>query len=91
MQNFGRKILTIQHALVKFVRLFHRQSFTLYGSGKFGEFSLFKIWQKTFGELIVQPKRLLIVNTNLDGFSLTDHKQFTKFPNFPTIPYAWLS
>ena len=25
------KILTIQHALVKFVRLFHHQSFTLYG------------------------------------------------------------
>ena len=26
------KILMIQHALVKFVRLFHRQSFTLYGT-----------------------------------------------------------
>ena len=26
------KILTIEHTLVKFVRLFHRQSFTLYGS-----------------------------------------------------------
>ena len=25
------KILTIQHALVKFIRLFHHQSFTLYG------------------------------------------------------------
>ena len=28
------KILTIQHELVKFVRLFHRQSFTLYGIHK---------------------------------------------------------
>ena len=26
------KILTIEHTLVKFVTLFHRQSFTLYGS-----------------------------------------------------------
>ena len=26
------KILTVQHAPVKFVRLFHHQSFTLYGS-----------------------------------------------------------
>ena len=26
------KTLTIQHVFVKFVRLFHRQSFTLYGS-----------------------------------------------------------
>ena len=27
------KILTIQHELVKFIRLFYRQSFTLYGMG----------------------------------------------------------
>ena len=26
------KILTIQHTLVKFIRLFHRQSFMLYGN-----------------------------------------------------------
>ena len=31
VQNFGRKILMIQHALIKFIRHFHLQSFTLYG------------------------------------------------------------
>ena len=32
MQNLVWKILMIQHALVRFVRLFHHQSFTLYGN-----------------------------------------------------------
>ena len=31
-KSFGGKFLTIQHAFIKFVRLFHCQSFTLYGN-----------------------------------------------------------
>ena len=41
------KILTIQHALVKFVRLFHRQSFMLYGNGLIKSFEIsytFRVW-----------------------------------------------
>ena len=32
MQNFGRENFDDQHPFIKFIRLFHRQSFTLYGT-----------------------------------------------------------
>ena len=37
------------------------------------------IWQKNVWPINRSAKRLLIVNTNLDGFSLANHEQFTKF------------
>ena len=35
--------------------------------------------EKKFGKLIDQLIDLLIVSTNLDGFSLTNYRQFAKF------------
>ena len=42
----------------------------------FGKFTLFKqkVWQMN-----TSAKGLLIVNTNLDGFRLPNHRQFAKF------------
>ena len=34
------KTLTIQHALIKFIRLFHRQSFMLYGTSTYASYSI---------------------------------------------------
>ena len=50
--------------------------------GKFGKLTHFKpaFGERKFGELIDQPiRRLLIVSTNLDGFSLANHRRFAKF------------
>ena len=49
------------------------------------KFTLSSIWGKKFGKWIDQPKGLLIiVTTTLDGFSLANHRQFTKFTKFST-------
>ena len=51
-----------------------------------------KVWQidsfrvfgeKKFGGINRSANRLLIVSTNLDGFSLANHWRFAKFANFP--------
>ena len=44
--------------------------------GKFGKLTLFKHWQK---KVYRSANRLLIVSIYLDGFSLANHGQFTKF------------
>ena len=36
-------------------------------------------WQKKVWQINRQANRLLIVRTNLYGFSLVDHRRFTKF------------
>ena len=37
------------------------------------------IWRKKFWQINRSAKRLLIISTYLDGFSLVNHKGFTKF------------
>ena len=39
------------------------------------------IWQKKVWRINRSANRLLIISTNLDGFSLANHGQFTKFTN----------
>ena len=60
---------------------------SIYSFRAFGEKSLIKMKRSA--------KRLLIVSTNLDGFSLVNDKQYAKFtkpppppPNFPAIQYT---
>ena len=48
-------------------------------AGKFGEFILFKYLTEKVWQINRSVKRLLIVSTNLDGFSLANHERFTKF------------
>ena len=43
-----------------------------FGRGKFGEFTLFKHWQKSWVNNR-SANRLLIVSANLGGFSLANH------------------
>ena len=67
--------------------------------GKFGRENVWRIdymyfrafGEEKFGKLINQPKGLLILSTNLDGFSLANHGQFAKFTKLsPTnIPSIW--
>ena len=51
------------------------------------------IWQKKIWQINRLANRLLIVSTNLDGFSLANHDSLPNFPplppNFPaiTVPY----
>ena len=60
-----------------------------FGGEKFGELTLFELLAKEIK--VPQINRsALIVSTNLDGFSLANHQQFSKFaklppplPNFP--------
>ena len=59
-----------------------------YTRKRFGKHTLFEYLAKKLGELIYQP-RLLIVST--DGFSFTNHWWFVKLPNFPTIQYTILA
>ena len=51
------------------------------GGGKFGELTLFEHLAnlKKFWRINRSANRFLTVNTNLDGFSLVNHGQFTKF------------
>ena len=44
----------------------------------FGEFAVFKHLVKTVWQISGSANRLLIVSTNLDGFSLANHKWFSK-------------
>ena len=54
--------------------------------GKFGELTLFEHLTKKVWQLNRSPNRLLIVITNLDGFSLVNHGRFTKFTPYQTFP-----
>ena len=57
------------------------------------------VWQKKIWRINSSAKGLLIVTTNLDGFSLANRRQFTKFAKlstrqtFPlygiTLPRGW--
>ena len=48
----------------------------------FGEFILFRCLVKKVWWMNRSAKRLLIVTTTLDGFSLANHRRFTKFAKF---------
>ena len=48
--------------------------------GKFGELTLLNIWRKKVW-INRSAKKLLIVSTNLDGFSLMNHGWFAKLPH----------
>ena len=45
----------------------------------FGEFTLFKCLVQKVWQMSRLAKRLLILTTTLDGFSLANSKQFAKF------------
>ena len=53
---------------------------------KFSEFTIFERLAKKVWQINRSANRLLIVSTNLDGFSLTNHN-LPNLPNFPTIQY----
>ena len=59
-------------------------------AGKFGELTRFEhlveVWQ-----INGSGNRLLIVNTNLDGFSLANHRRFAKFAKLShyTVWFIW--
>ena len=62
------------------------------GGGKVWRIDFFEPLQKKVWRINRSDNRLLIVSTNLDGFSLVNHEQFAKFtksppPNFPAILY----
>ena len=48
-------------------------------AGKFGRWTLFEFLVKESLVIIRSANRLINVSTNLDGFSLVNHGQFTKF------------
>ena len=45
----------------------------------FGKFTFLSIWRKKVWQINRSANRLLIVSTTLDGFSLVNHRRFTKF------------
>ena len=47
--------------------------------GKFGELTLLSLWWKKVWRINRSANRLLIVSTNLDSFSLANHRRFTTF------------
>ena len=50
------------------------------------------IWWKKVWQINRLTNRLLIVSTNLDGFSLVNHRRFAKFPKIfpsPNFPAIW--
>ena len=61
--------------------------------GKFGKLTHFKHLVKEIWRINRSANRLLIINNNLDGFSLANHGRFAKFanvsppPKFPSIQY----
>ena len=68
-----------------------------FGRERFDEFKPFEYLVKRIYQINRSIQSLLIVSTNLDGFSLTNHRRFTKLPNlslcqtFPvnnTVPLA---
>ena len=50
-----------------------------FGGGKFGELTLSEPWRKKVWRINTSVNRLLIVITNLDGFTLANHWRFAKF------------
>ena len=50
----------------------------------FDEFILFKYLAEKVWQMNRSAKRLLIVTTTLDGFSLANRRQFTKFTKLST-------
>ena len=46
--------------------------------GKFGELTRFEHWRMKVWQINKSANRLLIVSTNLDGFSLANRELFTK-------------
>ena len=63
---------------------------TIYVAGKYGSHN---VWQKWMDEKVWQmnrsAKRLLIVTTNLDGFSLANHWWFTKFTKLSPTKHSY--
>ena len=62
---------------------------TIYVAGSlvermFGEFTLFKYLAKIVWQMNRSAKELLIVTTNLDGFSLANCRRFAKFYKLST-------
>ena len=51
----------------------------IFGREKLGEFTLFEHLEKKVWLIDRSAKRLFIVSTNLDGFSLANHRRFAKF------------
>ena len=47
-----------------------------------------RIWQKKVWQMNRSAKGLLNVTTTLDGFSLTNHRQFAKLPTHETSRYV---
>ena len=47
--------------------------------GKYGKLTLFECLVKESWQINRLANKLLIVSTNLDYFSLANHRQFTKF------------
>ena len=47
--------------------------------GKYGKLTHFECLVKESWQINRSANRLLIVSTNLDDFSLANHRQFTKF------------
>ena len=47
--------------------------------GKFGELTLFEPLAKEIWRINRSANRIFIVSTNLDGFSLANHRRFAKF------------
>ena len=53
--------------------------------GKFGELISLSLWRKKVWQINRSANRLLIVSTNLDGFSLVNHRQFAKLSPHQTF------
>ena len=51
----------------------------IYGENVWRIYSFQAFGKKKFGKCIKSAKGLLIVTTTLDGFSLANHRRFTKF------------
>ena len=51
-------------------------------AGKFGELTLFEHLAKEVWQINRSANRLLIVSTNLDGFSLANHERFAKLSRY---------
>ena len=54
-------------------------------AGRFGELTRFEYLVKKVWQINRSANRLLIVSTNLDGFSLVNHGRFTKFAKLSPV------
>ena len=62
--------------------------------GKFGQFTLFEQLAKKVWQINRSVKRLLIVSTNINGFSLVSHRwfaKFTKLSHYTVMPYSCMN